>query len=62
VIERTLDGSDMLVSTSVAHADAVLPMVRYWLPHIQIVELPGFQQQLEAGLRGYLAAVAVKRQ
>ena len=42
VIERTLDGSDMLVSTSVAHADAVLPMVRYWLPHIQIVEPPGF--------------------
>lgn len=61
VIERELDGGDILVSTTVAHADEVLPIVRYWLPHIQVLEPLAFQQQLEAGLRGYLAAVAGKR-
>lgn len=62
VIERELDGGDMLVSTSVAHADEVLPIVRYWLPHIQVLEPLAFQQQLEAGLREYLAAMAAKPQ
>jgi len=60
-IERELDGGDILVSTSVAHADEVLPIVRYWLPHVQVLEPPGFQQQLEAGLQAYLDAMAARR-
>lgn len=54
-IERELDGGDILVSTTVAHADEVLPIVRYWIPHVRILEPAAFQQQLDAGLAGYLA-------
>jgi len=60
-IERELDGGDILVSTRVAQADEVLPIVRYWLPHVQVLEPLGFQQQLEAGLQAYLDAMVARR-
>jgi predicted DNA-binding transcriptional regulator YafY len=54
LIERELENGDILVSTTVAQADEVLPIIRYWIPHIQILEPLDMQQQLEAGLRNYL--------
>lgn len=54
LIEKELDGGDLLVAATVVHADEVLPVIRYWLPHVWIVEPPEFQEQLEAGLAGYL--------
>jgi len=53
-IERELMGGDILVTTTVAQADEVLSIVRYWIPHVRILEPVEFQQQLEAGLAGYL--------
>ncbi len=53
-IERELMGGDILVSTTVAQADEVLSIVRYWIPHVRILEPVEFQQQLEVGLAGYL--------
>lgn len=54
LIEEELDGGDILVSTTVAHANEVLPILRYWIPHIRVLEPLEFQQQLEAGLVDYL--------
>lgn len=54
-IERELMGGDILVSATVAHADEVLPIVRYWIPHVRILEPVEFQQKLDATLAGYLA-------
>ena len=53
-IEQELDGGDIVVVTGVAHADEVLPIVRYWIPHIRILEPLELQQQMEEGLTGYL--------
>ncbi len=61
IIERELDGGDILVSTTVAQADEVLPIVRYWIPHVLILEPVEFQRQLESGLAGYQAALAANR-
>jgi predicted DNA-binding transcriptional regulator YafY len=61
VIERELDGGDLLVSTTVAQPDEVLPIVRYWIPHVLILEPVEFQQQLEAGLAAYQATLAASR-
>lgn len=55
-IERELPGGNILVSATVAQADEVLPIVRYWIPHVRIQEPVEFQQQLDASLAGYLAA------
>ena len=54
VIEKEMDGGDILVSTTVVHSEEVLPIMRYWIPHVRIVEPPGYQQLLEQGLADYL--------
>ena len=54
LIEKELEGGDILVSTTVVSADEVLPVIRYWIPHVRILEPLAFQLQLEAGLIGYL--------
>jgi predicted DNA-binding transcriptional regulator YafY len=53
-IEGQLVGGDLLVATTVVHADEVLPVVRYWIPHIRILEPVEMQQHLEGGLTDYL--------
>lgn len=55
-IERELPGGDLLVSTTVALADEALPIVRYWIPHVRILEPVDAQRQLDASLAGYLTA------
>ena len=40
-------GGDILVSTTVAQADEVLSIVRYWIPHIRIISPEGLQDELD---------------
>jgi hypothetical protein len=55
VVEDRPDGT-LIVSTRVGHANEVLPVVRYWLPHLRIVGPIGLRLRLESELRAYLAA------
>lgn len=57
VIEAELDSGDILVATDAANANEVLPIVRYWVPHVRILEPAEFQQQMESSLVAYLNAV-----
>jgi predicted DNA-binding transcriptional regulator YafY len=54
VIEKEMDSGDILVSTTVVHSEEVLPIMRYWIPHVRIVEPPEYQRLLEQGLADYL--------
>ena len=54
VIEKESAGGDILVSTTVAQAQEVLPIIRYWIPHVRILEPISMQQQLEESLVSYL--------
>lgn len=54
VIEQTrLDGS-LLVGASISHPNQILPIVRYWIPHVRIVHPVQWQQSLDNSLRSYL--------
>jgi predicted DNA-binding transcriptional regulator YafY len=53
-IDRNLESGDLVVSTIVSHADELLPIVRYWIPHVRIMDPLEFQRQLEDGLAAYL--------
>lgn len=53
-IEKEIVGGDIMVSTTVVHSDEVLPIIRYWIPHVRIVEPLEFQELLERGLADYL--------
>lgn len=56
VIEKESAGGDILVSTTVAQAEEVLPIIRYWIPHVRILEPVAMQEQLEESLASYLEA------
>jgi predicted DNA-binding transcriptional regulator YafY len=54
VLERELDDGSLVFSTQMAHPNQILPIVRYWLPHVRILSPPGLQAEMEAELRAYL--------
>lgn len=51
---KDLDDGGMMVSGKFAHPDQILPIVRYWIPHVRIVSPVGWQKELEETLRAYL--------
>ena len=53
-IDMEFEGGDIVVTTNVANPDELLPIVRYWIPHVRILEPLEFQRQLEGGLMTYL--------
>lgn len=60
VIEKELEDGGLIVSAKVGHPNQVLPIVRYWIPHIRIISPEGLQEELEAELLGYLAGTSAK--
>lgn len=54
VIEKELEDGGLLVSAKVGHLNQVLPIVRYWIPHIRVISPEGLQGELEAELKRYV--------
>ena len=54
VIEKELADGSLIVSAKVGHQNQVLPIVRYWIPNIQIISPDGLQEEFESTLREYL--------
>jgi len=57
VIEKELEDGCLIVSAKVGHENQVLPIVRYWIPHIRVISPEGLQKELEKDLRKYLERV-----
>ena len=53
-VVKALDDGSLLISSRITHITQILPLVRYWIPHLKIVNPESLQQQLEAELKGYL--------
>jgi predicted DNA-binding transcriptional regulator YafY len=62
VIEKELEDGGLIVSTKVGHPNQVLPIVRYWIPHIRVISPEGLQGELERDLAAYLDAASTKSQ
>lgn len=54
VIEKELEDGGLILSAKVGHVNQVLPIVRYWIPHIRIISPEGLQAELELELNEYL--------
>lgn len=54
VIEKELADGGLLISAKVGHPNQVLPIIRYWIPHILIISPDSWQQDLESALADYL--------
>jgi predicted DNA-binding transcriptional regulator YafY len=57
VIEKELVDGGLIISAKVGHPNQVLPIVRYWIPHLRIISPEGLQEELEQGLSQYLGQI-----
>lgn len=55
VVEKELEDGGLIVSGRFAHPNQILPIVRFWMPNVRIVSPAAWQEELESGIRGYLA-------
>lgn len=58
IIEKELEDGGLIVSAMVGHPNQVIPIVRYWIPHIRIISPEGLQTQMEQEISEYLRQVA----
>lgn len=56
VIEKELEDGGLIISAKVGHQNQVVPIVRYWIPHIRIISPDGMQAEMEAEISAYLKA------
>lgn len=54
VIEKELEDGGLIVSAKVGHPNQVIPIVRYWIPHIRIISPEGLQANMKLELMEYL--------
>lgn len=55
VIEKELEDGGLIISAKVGHANQVIPIVRYWIPHLRIISPEAWQADLEESLKGYFS-------
>lgn len=53
-IVKVLGDGGLLISSKINHDMQLLPLIRFWIPHIKIVNPERLQQELEIGLKEYL--------
>ena len=53
-IDKTLEDGSLIVSSRIAHNHQILPLIRYWLPHVQVISPNELRHTLFQGLRDYL--------
>lgn len=54
IIEKELEDGGLIISAKVGHTNQVVPIVRYWIPHVRIISPEGLQAEMEAELSAYL--------
>ena len=54
VIEEELADGSLRVSAKVGHPNQVVPIVRYWIPHIRIISPKELQTTMEQDIESYL--------
>ena len=53
VIKELEDGS-LIVSSHISHDLQMLPIVRYWIPHVRILSPESLRETCMASLKGYM--------
>ena len=55
VIEKELEDGGLIVSATVGHPNQIVPIVRYWIPHIRIISPEKLQLDMELELSDYVS-------
>lgn len=54
VVEKELEDGALILSTIVGHSNQIVPIVRYWIPHIRIISPEALQIEMRDELAKYL--------
>ena len=54
VIEKELADGGLIVSAKIGHANQILPIVRYWIPNIRIIDPFSLQVEMENSINKYI--------
>lgn len=53
-IDKELENGGLIVSSRINDEDQILPLVRYWIPYVRIMEPVWLQETLEQEIRAYV--------
>ena len=53
-IDKELENGGLIVSSRISDENQILPLVRYWIPHVRILEPEWLKRDLESSVRSYL--------
>ncbi|GAB2582879.1 WYL domain-containing protein [Dyella jejuensis] len=51
---KSLENGGLIVSSHIGHANQILPSIRYWIPHVKILEPVWLKEAMDGELREYL--------
>lgn len=51
---KSLENGSLIVSSRISHANQILPIVRYWIPHVKILEPGWLREMLQDEIKSYL--------
>lgn len=54
VIEKELENGGLIISGKFAHPNQILPIVRYWIPHVKIISPESWQAEMQQELQAYI--------
>ena len=54
VIEKELEDGGLIISAKIGHSNQIIPIVRYWIPHIKVISPEELQLEIEKSLNEYL--------
>jgi len=54
VIDKELENGGLIVSSRISDENQILPLVRYWIPHVRILEPGWLKESLGKSIQGYL--------
>lgn len=54
VIDKELENGGLIVSSRISDQNQILPLVRYWIPHVRILEPGWLRESLKIAVRQYL--------
>ncbi len=55
VIEKELEDGGLIISTTIGHPNQIVPIIRYWIPHLRVISPESLQLDTEETLREYLS-------
>lgn len=54
-IDKELENGGLIVSSRISDENQILPLVRYWIPHVRILEPGWLRETLEKEIQSYLS-------